>query len=80
MRVGTISEGSRVALPTLFATTNQNSKKKNTQLSSGEDSEGASFEGADEELIRRALAILEERGQVAIFKGDTSEEDGVKFF
>ncbi|GMH84551.1 hypothetical protein TrVE_jg13791 [Triparma verrucosa] len=50
------------------------------ELSSGEDSEGASFEGADEELIRRALAILEERGQVAIFKGDTSEEDGVKFF
>ncbi|GMH74998.1 hypothetical protein TL16_g06618, partial [Triparma laevis f. inornata] len=49
------------------------------ELSSGEDSEGASFQGADEELIRRALAILEDRGQVAIFKGDTSEEDGVKF-
>jgi ESCRT-II complex subunit VPS25 len=38
-----------------------------------------SFQGADEELLRRALAILEERGKCTIFKGDTSNEDGIKF-
>ena len=50
------------------------------ELHSGEDVNGMSFQGADEELLRRALAILEEQGKCAVFKGDTSEEDGVKFF
>jgi ESCRT-II complex subunit VPS25 len=49
------------------------------ELHSGEDVNGMSFQGADEELLRRALAILEERGKCTIFKGDTSEEDGIKF-
>lgn len=31
------------------------------ELSNGEDVTGQSFEGADEELVRRALKILEER-------------------
>ena len=39
-----------------------------------------SFQGADEELLRRALHILEQQGKCTIFKGDTSEEDGIKFF
>jgi len=39
-----------------------------------------SFQGADEELLRRAIGILEEQGKCALFKGDTSEEDGIKFF
>lgn len=46
----------------------------------GEDVNGMSFEGADEELLRRALSILEQRGSCTIFKGDTSSEDGIKFF
>ena len=50
------------------------------ELHSGEDVNGMSFEGADEELLRRALAILEEQGKCAIFKGETSSEDGIKFF
>ncbi|GMI20527.1 hypothetical protein TeGR_g14137, partial [Tetraparma gracilis] len=50
------------------------------ELHSGEDVGGKSFEGADEELLRRAVGILEEAGKCALFKGDTSEEDGVKFF
>lgn len=50
------------------------------ELHSGEDVNGMSFQGADEELLRRALAILEQRGKCTIFKGDTSEEDGIKFF
>lgn len=50
------------------------------ELHSGEDINGMSFEGADEELLRRALAILEQQGKCAIFKGENSEEDGIKFF
>lgn len=49
------------------------------ELHSGEDVHGMSFQGADEDLLRRALAILEERGKCTLFKGDTSEDDGVKF-
>ena len=50
------------------------------ELHSGEDVNGMSFQGADEELLRRALSILEQQGKCAIFKGDTSDEDGIKFF
>lgn len=46
----------------------------------GEDVNGMSFQGADEELLRRALGILESQGKCAIFKGETSQEDGLKFF
>lgn len=49
------------------------------ELHSGEDVNGMSFQGADEELLRRALAILEEQGKCTIFKGETSDEDGIKF-
>lgn len=50
------------------------------ELHSGEDVNGMSFQGADEELLRRALTILQEQGKCAIFKGETSQEDGIKFF
>lgn len=50
------------------------------ELHSGEDVNGMSFEGADEELLRRGLAILEAQGKCTIFKGETSSEDGIKFF
>ncbi len=47
---------------------------------SGEDVNGMSFQGADEQLLRRALAILEDQGRCTMFKGETSSEDGIKFF
>lgn len=47
---------------------------------SGEDNNGMSFQGADEELLRRGLAILERQGKCTMFKGETSSEDGIKFF
>ena len=46
----------------------------------GEDVNGMLFQGADEKLLRRALAILETQGKCTMFKGDTSSEDGIKFF
>lgn len=49
------------------------------ELHSGEDVHGTSFQGMDEELLRRALNILERQGKCTIFRGDTSEEDGIKF-
>lgn len=50
------------------------------ELHSGEDVNGMSFQGLDEELLRRALTILEEEGKCTVFKGETSSEDGIKFF
>jgi len=50
------------------------------ELHSGEDVHGTSFQGADEELLRRALTILEEQGKCTVFKGETSSEDGIKWF
>ena len=49
------------------------------ELHSGEDVNGTSFEGVDEELLRRALKILEDRGKCTVFQGETSSEDGIKF-
>ena len=50
------------------------------ELHSGEDVNGMSFQGADEELLRRALGILEGQGKCTMFKGETSSDDGIKFF
>ena len=50
------------------------------ELHSGEDVDGMSFDGCDEELLRRAMAILEDQGKCTMFKGETSSEDGIKFF
>mmetsp|Transcript_30566 Transcript_30566/g.57868 ORF Transcript_30566/g.57868 Transcript_30566/m.57868 type:complete len:97 (+) Transcript_30566:3-293(+) len=50
------------------------------ELHSGEDVNGMSFQGADEELLRRALGILEDQGKCTMFQGETSSEDGIKFF
>mmetsp|Transcript_27211 Transcript_27211/g.41771 ORF Transcript_27211/g.41771 Transcript_27211/m.41771 type:complete len:148 (-) Transcript_27211:76-519(-) len=57
----------------------QNSVCTLYELHSGEDVNGMSFQGADEELLRRALRILESQGKCTIFKGETSDEDGIKF-
>ena len=50
------------------------------ELHSGEDVNGMSFQGIDEELLRRALGILENEGKCTVFQGDTPSEDGIKFF
>lgn len=50
------------------------------ELHSGEDVHGMSFQGIDEDLLRRALTILEDDGKCTIFKGETSSEDGIKFY
>lgn len=47
--------------------------------SGDETTEGADFHGTDPTIFRRALEILEQQGKAALFKGASSEEDGVKF-
>ncbi|CAM9971426.1 unnamed protein product [Heterosigma akashiwo] len=50
------------------------------ELTAGEVAEGSEWEGLDPALFRRALGLLEGQGKAQIFKGSTSNEDGVKFF
>jgi hypothetical protein len=45
----------------------------------GEDVNGMSFHGVDEELLRRALRILVHQGKCEIFNSDNFSEDGIKF-
>ncbi|KAF5833980.1 ESCRT-II complex subunit-domain-containing protein [Dunaliella salina] len=49
-------------------------------LSSGDDVAGTDLAGLDRTLLLRALKLLESRGKARLFKGDTPEEEGVKFF
>ena len=49
------------------------------ELHSGDDTIDASFHNVDEDILRRALAILQQQGKCTIFQGDTSDEDGIKF-
>jgi ESCRT-II complex subunit VPS25 len=49
------------------------------ELHSGDDINGMSFQGADEELMRRALSLLETQGKCILFRGETTEGDGIKF-
>lgn len=56
------------------------SDTRTVSLGPGEDVNGMSFHGVDEELLRRALGILEQQGKCTMFSGDHLEEDGIKFF
>lgn len=50
------------------------------EIVDGEQFEPSEFNGMDETILRRAIGLLEEEGKAAVFKGNTSEDDGVKFF
>ena len=50
------------------------------ELTNGDETRGTEFEGIDMYLMRKALDILQEQEKATIFKGSTSDEDGVKFF
>lgn len=42
--------------------------------------EGNPCRGVDAFLFRKVLAVLEDEGKIQVFKGSTSQDDGVKFF
>ncbi|KAL1917309.1 uncharacterized protein VTP21DRAFT_4965 [Calcarisporiella thermophila] len=50
------------------------------EIAQGENTEKAEFHGIDPLVLRRALAVLEQRGVAQTFQGSEPEDLGVKFF
>ncbi|XP_057520618.1 vacuolar protein sorting-associated protein 25 isoform X2 [Amaranthus tricolor] len=49
------------------------------ELRSGVESRGTELHGIDRSVLMRALKVLENKGKLAIFKGTSTDDDGVKF-
>ncbi|XP_021851888.1 vacuolar protein sorting-associated protein 25 isoform X2 [Spinacia oleracea] len=49
------------------------------ELRSGVESRGTELHGIDRTVLMRALKVLENKGKLAIFKGTSTDDDGVKF-
>ncbi|KDO57174.1 hypothetical protein CISIN_1g038657mg, partial [Citrus sinensis] len=45
----------------------------------GIESRGTELHGMDRTILMRALKLLEHKGKVAIFKGTSADDEGVKF-
>ncbi|CAI5990522.1 unnamed protein product [Closterium sp. NIES-65] len=50
------------------------------EIRAGDDTKGTDLEGIDEDVLRRAIRVLEGRGLATLFKGSSSDDEGVKFF
>ena len=50
------------------------------ELHSGDETTDASFHGLEVWQIKKALEILEAEGKAQVFSGESTEDDGVKFF
>ncbi|KAJ6829471.1 vacuolar protein sorting-associated protein 25 [Iris pallida] len=48
-------------------------------IRSGIESRGTELEGIDRGVLMRALKLLEQKGKAAIFKGSSTDDEGVKF-
>lgn len=48
-------------------------------IRSGIESRGTELEGIDRGMLMRALKLLEQKGKAAIFKGTSTDDEGVKF-
>ncbi|KAL9447871.1 hypothetical protein AB3S75_015363 [Citrus x aurantiifolia] len=49
------------------------------EIRSGIESRGTELHGTDRTILMRALKLLEHKGKVAIFKGTSADDEGVKF-
>ncbi|XWS62222.1 hypothetical protein CRYUN_Cryun07bG0192300 [Craigia yunnanensis] len=49
------------------------------EISSGIESRGTELHGVDHTILMRALKLLEQKGKLAIFKGTSADDEGVKF-
>ncbi|KAG8663285.1 vacuolar protein sorting-associated protein 25 [Manihot esculenta] len=49
------------------------------EIRSGIESRGTELHGIDRTILMRALKLLEHKGKVAIFKGTSTDDEGVKF-
>jgi ESCRT-II complex subunit VPS25 len=49
------------------------------EIISGDETHGTELAGIDRGVLSRAVKILEQRGRAAMFKGSSTDDDGVKF-
>ncbi|KAI3729191.1 hypothetical protein L6452_17844 [Arctium lappa] len=49
------------------------------EIRSGIESRGTDIHGMDRTVLMRALKLLENKGKLAIFKGTSTDDEGVKF-
>ncbi|KAK4747987.1 hypothetical protein SAY87_014573 [Trapa incisa] len=49
------------------------------EIRSGIESRGTELHGLDRTILMRALKLLEHKGKLAIFKGTSADDEGVKF-
>ncbi|XP_042481794.1 vacuolar protein sorting-associated protein 25 isoform X2 [Macadamia integrifolia] len=49
------------------------------EIRSGIESRGTELHGMDRIVLMRALKLLEQKGKVAMFKGSSADDEGVKF-
>lgn len=49
------------------------------EIRSGTESRGTELHGIDRTILMRALRLLEQKGKLAIFKGTSADDEGVKF-
>ncbi|CAI0541474.1 unnamed protein product [Linum tenue] len=49
------------------------------EMRSGIESRGTELHGIDRTILMRALKLLENKGKLAIFKGTSTDDEGVKF-
>lgn len=49
------------------------------EIRSGAESRGTVLHGVDRTILMRALKLLEHKGKLAIFKGTSADDEGVKF-
>lgn len=49
------------------------------EIRTGIESRGTELHGIDRTVLMRALKMLEQKGKLAIFKGTTADDEGVKF-
>ncbi|KAM1404909.1 hypothetical protein ACFX2I_013351 [Malus domestica] len=49
------------------------------EIRSGIESRGTELHGIDRTVLMRALKLLEQKGKLAIFKGTTGDDEGLKF-
>ncbi|KAG6684537.1 hypothetical protein I3842_12G067700, partial [Carya illinoinensis] len=49
------------------------------EIRSGTESRGTELHGIDRTILIRALRLLEQKGKLAIFKGTSTDDEGVKF-
>ncbi|GAB4817881.1 hypothetical protein N2152v2_004927 [Parachlorella kessleri] len=50
------------------------------ELANGDESRGTELEGIHREVLLRALRLLEQQGKAKMFKGQSADEEGVKFY